>query len=194
MTMSMEYELKFRATPQNLAAVEAAFPGHWAQIRMETAYYDTPSGALSARRYTLRRRLENGVSVCTLKTPAGAARGEWETQCQTIEDAIDKLVVMGCPAELKQLVQEGLVHICGAEFTRLAKSVVCPEYTVELALDLGLLSGGGRTEPLCEIEVELKTGSAAQCDAFAKELADRFSLETEEKSKFRRALDLYKGE
>lgn len=192
--MAMEYELKFQATPEVLAAVEAAFPGDWTQIRMETAYYDTPSGALSSRRYTLRRRLENGISVCTLKTPAGSARGEWETECESIEKAIPKLIELGCPADLERLVQEGLAHICDAKFTRLAKKLTLPECTVELALDRGELTGGGRTEPLCEIEAELKSGTVAACDAFGTELADRFALQTEEKSKFRRALALYKGE
>ena len=43
-------------------------------------------------------------------------------------------------------------------------------------------------------EVELKSGPTELCDSFAKALAAQFSLEVEEKSKFRRALALYKGE
>ena len=192
--MGMEYELKFKANPNVLAAIDAAYPGNAVSIEMETAYYDTPSGALSSRRYTLRRRLENGISVCTLKTPAGEARGEWETECETIEAAIAKLIAFGAPANLAQLTEEGLVHICGAKFTRLAKTLPLPECTVEIALDQGILLGGEKTEPLCEVEVELKTGTISACDSFARELANRFGLEAEEKSKFRRALALYKGE
>lgn len=191
--MATEYELKFKANPEVLAAIDAAFPGGTV-MEMETAYYDTPTGALSQRRYTLRRRLENGVSVCTLKTPAGDARGEWETECDSIENAIPKLMAMGAPAELETLVKEGLVHICGAKFTRLAKTVVLPECTVEIALDKGILLGGGKTEALCEAEVELKKGEKGACDGFAKKLAERFGLVPEEKSKFARALRLYKGE
>jgi len=192
--MSTEYELKYTATPQALAAVEVDLSGDWVEIQMETAYYDTPSGALSARRYTLRRRMENGVSVCTLKTPAGKARNEWETECESIEAAVPKLLDMGCPAELKLLAEEGLVHICGAKFIRLAKTLTFENSTVELALDKGLLMGGGKTELLCELEVELKTGTEEACNAFAKALAERFDLRPEEKSKFARALALYKGE
>ena len=191
--MATEYELKFRAREEILAAIDAAFPGGTV-MEMETAYYDTPTGAMSARRYTLRRRLENGVSVCTLKTPAGAARGEWETACDTIEAAIPKLMAMGAPADLPELVKEGLVHICGAKFTRVAKRVSLPECAVEIALDKGILIGGGKTEPLCEAEVELKGGPKEACDAFAAELAKKYGLVTEEKSKFARALRLYKGE
>ena len=191
--MATEYELKFKADSQTLWAMDAAIPGG-NRIEMETAYYDTPTGELSARRYTLRRRLENGLSVCTLKTPAGDARGEWETECDTIEAAIPKLVEMGAPAELETLTKAGLVHTCGAKFTRLAKTVTLPECTVEIALDQGILLGGGQTEPLCEAEVELKAGAKEACDAFAGELAEKFGLVTEQKSKFARALRLYKGD
>lgn len=191
--MATEYELKFKASADVLAAMDAAYPGGIA-MEMETAYYDTPTGAMSARRYTLRRRLENGISVCTLKTPAGDARGEWETECDCIEAAIPKLIEMGAPADLGELTKDGLVHICGAKFTRLAKTVMLPECTLEIALDQGILLGGGKTEPLCEAEVELKDGEKAACDAFAGELAKKFGLVTEEKSKFARALRLYKGE
>lgn len=192
--MATEYELKFKASPHVLAVAEIAFPGDWIKIQMETAYFDTPSGNLSQRRYTLRRRLENGASICTLKTPAGNARGEWETECESIEDAIPKLLAMGCPEDLAQLTQESLVHICGAKFTRLAKTLVLKNCTVELALDQGQLTGGEKTQTLCELEVELKSGSMAACNAFAQELAARFGLIPEENSKFSRALALYKGE
>lgn len=191
--MATEYELKFKANPDILAAIDAAFPGG-IEMEMETAYYDTPSGAMSKRRYTLRRRLENGVSVCTVKTPAGDARGEWEVECEDIAAAIPKLIAMGAPAEIQELAKEGLVHICGAKFTRLAKNVSLLECTVEIALDKGVLLGGGKTEPLCEAEVELKAGAKAACNEFGKELADRFGLVTEQKSKFARALALYRGD
>ena len=192
--MATEYELKFRATPQILRAVEADYPGFWETIQMETAYYDTPSGALSARHYTLRRRLENGNPVCTLKTPAGDARNEWELPLDSVPAAIEAFLTMGCPQDLQDLTREGLVHICGAKFTRQAKTLHFPEGSVELALDQGHLIGGGKTAPLCELEIELKSGSTQACQALAKELIDRFALAPEHKSKFARALALHKGE
>ncbi len=193
--MAMEYELKFAADAQVQQAVLQAFAGDFREYRMETTYYDTPSGALSARRYTLRMRLENGRSVCTLKTPGvGAARGEWETEAADISSGVSILCKLGVPEELPRLLQEGLVPICGARFTRRAKTLVLPEGTAELALDQGVLIGGGRETPLCEIEVELKSGETACCDRFAKELADTYGLKIEPDSKFCRALRLYKGE
>jgi len=192
--LATEYEWKFRATEQVLAEIAEEFPQEGEKISMETTYYDTPTGALSNRHYTLRRRLENGVAVCTLKAPAGTGRGEWEVLCDGIQGAVSKLLEQGCPRELSELVQEGLVPVCGARFTRIAKTVILPNGSVELALDHGVFFGGGGEAPLCEAEVELKSGTEAMCDAFAGELAARFALAVEEKSKFARALALYKGE
>ncbi len=192
--MGIEYEFKFKADRSVLMAMNAAFPQKAKEISMETVYYDTPSGALSARRYTLRRRLENGVSVCTLKAPAGDARGEWETENVFIENAVAELVADGAPEELKQLVQEGIYPICGAKFTRLTKTIVSECFAVELALDHGYLFGGGQKEPLCEVELELKSGDKEIFDCYVQGIAKKFSLEEEKRSKFARALALYKGE
>jgi len=192
--MATEYEWKFGATAEILSAIDAAFSEAPVEFSMETTYYDTPTGALSARHYTLRRRLENGQSVCTLKTPAGVARSEFEVRCGDILEAIPRFPAMGCPDDFAGLVQEGVIPICGARFTRIAKTVVMPECTVEIALDQGVLTGGGKEIPLCEVEVELKDGDVRFCDLFAKTLAARFGLKQEDKSKFRRALALYRGE
>ena len=66
--------------------------------------------------------------------------------------------------------------------------------TLELAIDRGVLTGGGRQTSLCEIEVELKSGSREACDRYATELARQFALQPQPQSKFRRALALYRGE
>ncbi len=186
--MGAEYERKFAATPAALAAIDGAFEEESHTITMETTYYDTPSRILSARRWTLRKRLENGQSVCTLKTPAGKIRGEWEVCCDSIEAAIAPLIAQGAPEELTELTQEGLETVCGARFTRRARQIRLPEGAVELALDEGVLLGGGKEIPLCEAEVELKEGEIALCDRFAEQLAARFTLTEEPRSKFARAM------
>lgn len=193
--MGIEFELKYRATPEIQQQLLAEIPGQDQPFTMQTTYYDTPSAVLSARRYTLRRRLENGVSVCTLKVPAeNGARGEWEVNCDTIEAAIPMLCKLGCSADLPVLTAEGLIPICGARFNRIARTVELPDCVVELAIDEGVLTGGGKELPLCEVEIELKSGSQAVCVAFARKLSELYHLTPEEKSKFRRALDLYRGE
>ena len=193
--MGAEYELKYRADDACLDSVFTTFPARWQKIAMETTYYDTPSGELSARGYMLRRRLENGVSVCTLKTSGqGNLRGEWEVRCDRVTDAVPMLCKLSCPAELESLCAREPVPICGARFTRRAGTFQLLDCTVELALDQGILFAGETERPLCELEVELKSGSRDAADSFARQLADIYGLEPEEKSKFARALALRKGD
>lgn len=188
--MGREFELKYRASEAILEAIREKYP-QLCPIAMETHYYDTPDGALSGRKWMLRRRMENGVSVCTLKTPLpNGARGEWEVRWDEITTAPEKLCKLGAPAELIPLTADGLVEVCGARFTRLAGTIELPGGQAELALDRGVLTGGGREIPLFEVEVEHKQGSEETTVAFAEKIASEFGLVPEAKSKFRRALDL----
>ena len=192
--MGMEFELKFAADPSQQSMLREAF-GPWQQIQMETTYFDTPSRSLSARQITLRRRMENGVSVCTVKTPLpGNARGEWECHHDSIEASLAQLLQLGAPREITQLATEGLQPYCGAKFTRSACEITLSGATAELALDHGLLLGSGREIPLCEVEVELKSGSEEAVIAFATQIAQQYCLRPEGKSKFRRAMELAEGE
>ena len=190
--MGRELELKYRADDDRLAAIEALY-GDFTPITMETTYYDTPAADLRRLHWTLRRRFENGRSVCTLKTPLpDGSRGEWETECPSIEEAIPKLCKLAAPGLLPILEREGVIVVCGARFKRKCVTLDIGGTEVELALDAGVLLGGGKEIPLCELEVELKSGSREAAAAFALALAQRYGLQPEEKSKFRRALDLAK--
>ncbi len=191
--MGREFELKYAAEPAVLTAIEASFEC-FETIAMQTTYYDTPNGALAARHITLRRRMENGRSVCTLKTPTGTlSRGEWDTECDTIEEAIPILCKLS-GWDLLSILESGVVATCGARFTRKACTVALPECTVEIALDAGCLVGGDQEMLLCEVEIELKSGSEEAATAFAEALAKQHGLTPEYKSKFRRALALARGE
>lgn len=185
--MGREFELKYAASEETLAALQARY-AHLSPIRMETTYYDTQDSAMAALHWTLRLRLENGEAVCTLKTPApGGARGEWEVRCGSIHAALPLLVALGAPEALIKLTSGGVAPVCGARFTRLAGLIEAPGCTVELALDRGVLTGGGRELPLCEAEVELKAGSEKAAAEFAGALAAEYSLTPEPRSKVRRA-------
>lgn len=191
--MGAEYELKYGADTEILRSVYTTFPARWQTIQMETAYYDTPAGDLRARRWTLRKRLENGTYICALKTPGEEnVRGEWEIECDSMDAAISELCKLRCPAELEALCADGLVNICGARFTRRAGLFTLRDCVMEIALDEGVLTGGGKELPLCELEVELKEGSRETMDAFAGELAQIYGMQAESRSKFARAVTLYK--
>ena len=191
--MGREFELKFSCSPESFEALRQAY-SDFTEIRMETTYFDTYDGRLGNNRWTLRRRMENERSVCTIKTPcADGGRGEWEVEAGSIMAAIPRLVKLGAPMELMSFCVSGVAPVCGAKFTRLAKVLEIPGATVELALDQGKLLGGNRETDLLEVEVELKDGTDAAAIAFANALATRYNLVPESQSKYRRALNLARG-
>lgn len=188
--MGREFELKFRATAAQFAALKADYP-HLQPIEMETTYFDTPYRRLAPLRWTLRRRMENGKSVCTLKTPGeNGGRGEWEVESASMMGAIPKLCQLGAPMDLMIHTVSGIIPVCGAKFTRLAGILECDGCTVELALDEGVLLGSSQELPILEVEVECKEGSEEAAARFAAQLANKYGLEPEEKSKYARALAL----
>ena len=192
--MGIEFELKYRATPEILKQVAQNVRGEVQRYAMHTTYYDTADGLLTRQHCTLRRRMENEASVCTLKMPTGGAgRAEYSVECPDIQEAIPELCKLSRFSEQEALLS-GLQEVCGARFDRTYITVEIPGAVVELALDTGILTGGGREAPLCELEVELKSGSQAAVVVYGKALALRYGLQPETKSKFRRAYLLAKGE
>ena len=188
--MAIEIELKFAAEVSAFENLLARFDD-WTTYEMKTTYYDTADAKLGALRCTLRRRFENGVSVCTVKTPhKGGGRNEFELECENIMDAIPQLVAMGAPRELLAYTAEGVEEVCAARFTRMARNIALDGATAELALDRGELLGGGKSLPIFEVEVELKDGDLNAVAAYAEQLAREFGLRPEHKSKYKRALTL----
>lgn len=191
--MGVEYEWKLKASAQVQEELYQKIEGNWQKMNMETTYYDTVDGRLSGLHYTLRCRRENDISVCTIKTPSDdGGRGEWEVEESNIIQAIQKLCKLGGPENLLELTKDGVRAICGAKFVRRFCQIDIGAAIVELALDQGVLTGGSRELPLCEVEIELKEGSKESAATFAMHLAKKYGLCPEKKSKFRRALDLTK--
>ena len=188
--MGREFEMKYAATPEKLEEIRRLW-NCWTEFSMETTYFDTADRQLSGKNCTLRQRLENGSPVCTLKTPTGGlGRGEWDVQAPWSARSVAALFdAAGQPP----IAFDSLVPVCGARFTRLARTEELPGCTVEIALDSGILLGGGRKIPLRELEVEVKSGSEAVAMAWADHFAQRFDLRPEHKSKFKRASDLARG-
>lgn len=201
--MATELEIKFAVRdPEQLEKIlhapeicEKMEQPEYRSIRMETTYYDTQDGTLSARHWTYRRRRENERTVITLKTPAeGYARGEWECESTDLTAAPETLIALGAPEALRTVLRGGaLREVCGARFTRRCAMLRLDGARCEVAGDIGWLLGGGRREALCELELELKEGSAEKMLAFARAIAAKYGLQEGKKSKFARARALTGG-
>ena len=189
--MAVEYELKYRATPELLERIQADFPGEYTVTEMTTTYFDTPGGDLAKLFWTLRHRREGDKHICTLKTPAGIdGRSEYEFSCEDIHEAIPQLCRLAGSNALSQLAERGLVQTCGARFTRTARLFTAGSTATELALDQGVLINGEKEEPFAELEVELKAGFREEADIIGLLLSQSYGLQTENKSKFLRSKEL----
>ena len=202
--MGIEQELKYAIT--NAGDLDAIIAWNGVldyttqpvqEIQMESHYFDTAHGDLSARRWTLRQRNENQISVIGLKTPGEKhstlqVRGEWECQGAKPDDCIETLVALGAPKDLPNLISgKPLVEICGATFLRKSLQLFLEDDTqVELAVDTGILTGSVSSMDLKELELELKNGSVKVMEEFSQKLASHFSLEIQPLSKFARAFSL----
>lgn len=189
--MAVEYELKYRATPEILEQIQADFPGEYTVTEMTTTYYDTPGGDLAKLFWTLRHRREGDMHICTLKTPAGIdGRSEYEWNCEDIHEAIPHLCRQAGSNALAQLAERGLVETCGARFTRTARMFTAGSTATELALDRGVLVSGEKEEAFAELEVELKVGFREEADIIGLLLSQAYGLQVENKSKFLRSKEL----
>jgi hypothetical protein len=128
-------------------------------------------------REELRRARELGVKIAML--------GVGDEYCPVLR-------LVGMPIDIAVLDSYTMALLEDEERTRLAGTLNTEGCTVELALDRGVLLGGGREVPLCEVEVELKAGSEEDALLFAQRLAVKYGLTQENRSKFRRALELAK--
>lgn len=160
-------------------------------FRMEATYYDDIPGNLAQRKMTLRLRRENGKGICTFKAPAEGTFTRTEAECpaETVEEGVQTLLAQGALpfAAAALLSRMMLVPTCGARFTRVAYTLMQPDFACVLSYDRGELFAGARTAPICECEAELLSGTAAQLEAFFLPLAEKYGLPVCKQSKHARA-------
>ena len=163
------------------------------RCRMRTTYYDTPDRRLAWQLCTLRRRMENEVSVVCVKAPLRDAEnahehGEWELEAEDPVAALPLLVEQGAPREL--LEAGPLAPVCGAAFCRRALLLRFADGSeCELACDFGALFGAeeSASAPLCEAELEMKQGAPDMTLTLLERLIARYGLTPQERSKYARA-------
>ena len=201
MNKTMEKEYKWRADEwilgQALLWASSRIGSQSQTLHMQSQYFDTLEGLLQGQQAALRLRRENNRSVCCLKlrnenTPDGMrAHEEYQCDAQTVQEGLHALPDKGAPRALcDQALAAPLEMICNVDFRRCAVLLQEGDTVCELALDEGTLRHGGRTAPLCEIELEYVAGSEDAFHSLAAELAEYLSLVPEPESKLVRAMKL----
>ncbi|MFP5410094.1 MAG: CHAD domain-containing protein [Gammaproteobacteria bacterium] len=163
-----------------------------------TLYFDTPDFALSAAGVALRVRRVGRRWLQTLKTEGERAGG----LSRRIEY---EMPVRGGALDWTRFPPEALAHVPDS-----ARAQVVPVFEtrfhrtawllkgrggaqIEVALDVGEVVAGERSQPLCEIELELKSGQPDALFALALDWAGAFGCLPFDVSKAERGVRLAHG-
>ncbi len=166
-----------------------------------TVYFDTPSLALAKRGMSLRVRHIGGRKVQGVKL-AGQANGGTVIQRPELEAEIegDAPDIARIPDEsVRQMVSEaaGIEPLAPAfvsEFGRTVWPVKLGDSDIEVALDVGeIRAGAGRSLPVSELELELKSGRADRLIELALALGRSVPISVERHSKAERGFALVTG-
>ncbi len=183
-----EIELKLRIPADKVDAVLAAVRGKQGSTRthLVASYLDTEALDLAANGMGWRLRREGRRWVQTVKaTPRDGdhlAREEDNVPVKgSGRPAPDARLHIGSPAGDRLVALLGTLRTEPSErfhtdIWRVARTVRVPGGTVELAVDQGSIVSGDRSIPVCELEIELKSGNARAVVGAAHHWAQRHGL------------------
>ncbi len=207
--MPTEIELKLRLQPQFVSELKSLplLQNHSISEptthKLHTIYYDTPDLALRVKRIAFRLRKINDQWTQTIKGGGSVSAGlhqrhEWEQPVVSKQPDFSKitdpaLVELFADNNLRQKLRPIFV----TEFTRVTFQLLfMQDCKIELCIDQGEIIAGQRAHPICEIELELKSGTPSQLLAFAELLEKEcsFPVTRENINKAMRGYALYSGE
>ncbi len=198
----LEIELKLALPP----AQAEAFGKLMARRRLapqrqtlKTRYFDTPDFALSRQGIALRVRRAGRRWLQTLKTEGERHGG----LSQRIE--YEMAVTTGAPewsrfppaarAWVPEALRAQLAPVFETDFSRTAWLIEGRGGSaIEVALDVGVLRVGQASQPICEIELELKAGKPDDLFELAQGWAQRFDCLPLDISKAERGVRLAQGQ
>ena len=199
-----EIELKFQVpAPRADALARAVATASAMRVSLRARYFDTEDRRLAAAGLALRVRKEGRRWVQTLK---GGGDGLWqrlehEVPLQAAAGAqplADPALHDGTPAgdALRRALGADAVlqPVYGTEVMRTRRLLRGRGCVAELAFDKGALLSGERRWPLCELELELKSGDPVALAALAARWVQRFGLTLDTRTKAERGERLARGQ
>lgn len=204
--MSTEIELKLSLTPDDcvhllqLPLLDSLSISPAETHELYTIYYDTPQLDLKHQRIALRLRRINGHWLQSIKGKGQVSSGlhqqhEWEAEVNSEQPDYSKitepdLIKLFSSAKLRQQMRRVFV----TEFSRHTRLLQLDDGSkIEFCLDQGIVTANQSSMPLCEIELELKSGQANTLFQFALTLQSvlPFPLKLENINKSERGYTLY---
>ena len=180
-----EFELKFEIPSAKLKGVAVAMlEGKVTRQRLQASYFDTADGTLTAHSIVVRLRKEGRRWVQTAKGPTADLLERLEhnaalpLQRAGSTPALDLSRHRGTP--VGKLIDKALGLkaagnyprldlLYGTDIQRITRQVACGTSVVEVALDQGRIFAAGRSQLICELEIELKQGKPLDAVALARQ-------------------------
>ena len=204
--MQKETEIKLRASRETLLALrdhpllKKRNKSGWSRHELFNQYYDTADRALARARVALRLRRDGEQYIQTLKSRGQSVAGlsernEWDWYLDKPKLDLKKLGDDCWPASLAGLDKKRLKPIFSTDFVREKAEIAWgrgkARVVIEAALDLGQVKAGKQSEPLCELELELRQGEPEALLELAAELAADLPLMPCDISKAERGYRLF---
>ena len=202
--METEIELKFFVSPefssQLLRKISEAKILQQSSRMLGNVYFDTPDQILRQHDIGLRVRRFDDVFVQTLKTAGRVVAGlhqrpEYNAEINGTDPDLSLHPVDAWPESVNVAdVQQQLAPLFSTDFERQQWLVSMPDGSqVELAFDQGEVSAKGQTTPICEVELELKSGQTDALFTLARELCAEGGMRLGNLSKAARGYRLAAG-
>lgn len=201
--MTVEIELKLALPPVQATRLKRhallAGAGRPLRRRLVSVYFDTPELDLMRAQAALRVRRAGRSWIQTIKIGGGSAGGlhqrpEWETPTLSETPEPERF---DAPAVRELLTPARLARLRPVFETHFWRDVwslpVAGGGSIEVALDQGFVSGGGHSQPICEVELELKSGPPTALYDLALDLAADFDLYPDPLSKAERGYALFQN-
>lgn len=197
----LEVELKLELAPEDADRIAAAPPLEGVKgepSALVSIYFDTPDEDLRSKGYALRIRRKGDRHIQTVKAEGRAAAGlfvrpEWECDVAGGTPQLD--ATSGPLTEI--FAPEILAKLAPRFETRVTRTIFLPVSEgaeIELAVDVGEVVAGRHRAPLCEVELELKSGPPHALFDLARRLDDHAPLRLGVRSKSERGYTLAAGD
>ncbi len=192
--MAIETELKLRISPENLKKLRRHSLFKAQQIsapvtqRLYNVYFDTPELELNRRRMALRLRRKGGLWIQTLKG-GGQVKGglherlEWEVPVKEARLDFTGLDREVWDVHLPESIRARLQAVFITDFIRTSRLLGWQGAVIEVCMDNGEVKNDLHSTPICEVELELKSGEPGQLFSLAQAILDIVPVELETVSK-----------
>ncbi|SBS28251.1 CYTH domain protein [Marinomonas aquimarina] len=160
-----------------------------ATLDLMNGYYDTANGLLMENGIALRIRAVNRQYIQTVKTRGSSrvgmhARGEWEWSIPSDTLDLTKLSDVPLPQTLQDMSwSRDLIEVFRTDFQRHVWLIHFQDATIEVVCDEGAVSSAYGQDPICELELELKSGPETALYGFAKHIAQSIPVQVSVVSK-----------